>query len=426
MFFRSWANGWGEMGQWSVPYPIIKAVSCGSDLVCAGRTKKYATGFRSGRGVACCPRFPRARTKMSTFVLNMFRSAHTPHDAYVRLMLGVDGVMNAFVSEQLPDVAQLLTLETLQPIATDFVDRQLLPTWADKLFHAFSARSPESGAFVLVEHKSDNDRWVALQLLGYQAQIYDSELRSKKEHEFRQLTPIIPVVVYHGRERWDDPVDFAHLVDRSGGIEMATHNFGYRLVDVVRTPDGNMPKHPELRAMMISLKYVKQIKKHPEVLDVVFSALVGCSTVCVEVTCSYIYAICDASVLELIGRKARSFLDKEAKMFVSIMDALEEKGYVEGIAEGTAKGKVEGKAEGKVDTILVLLNERFGKVPTKAKRRISSASEAQLDVWIRRVLKAKSIDELLADPSSDINPTRHAPNTKAVAKAARRSAVAEP
>jgi hypothetical protein len=180
-----------------------------------------------------------------------------------------------------------------------------------------------------------------------------------------------------------------------------------------------MPRHPELRAMMIALKYGKQINKSPENLDKVFSALVGCSSVCIGVTCGYLYAICDASIRELVDRKAKEYLGKEDSMFVSIMEAVmgegfaagRESGKAEGKEEGKVEGKVEGKAEGKVegfregalsgkvDSLLVLMSEVFGKVPAKVKRRIRTASEAQLETWTRRILKAKSIEELFAEPS---------------------------
>lgn len=66
-------------------------------------------------------------------------------------------------------------------------------------------------------------------------------------------------------------------------------------------------------------------------------------------------------------------------------------------ADGKAEGKAEGDAIGRADTLLDLLAER-GLVPTPEERtRIESCRDAaQLKAWLRRVLSAATVGEILA------------------------------
>ena len=67
----------------------------------------------------------------------------------------------------------------------------------------------------------------------------------------------------------------------------------------------------------------------------------------------------------------------------------------EGEARGEARGKAEGKAEGKREMLLLLLRQRFGRIPAAAVARIATATIEQLDAWFGQGLTASSLDEVL-------------------------------
>ena len=76
--------------------------------------------------------------------------------------------------------------------------------------------------------------------------------------------------------------------------------------------------------------------------------------------------------------------------------------------EGEARGKVQGKRE----ALLLMLRQRFGRVPAATRARIENASVAKLDVWLGRVLSASSLGDVLegvstaAPPNEAMQPTR--------------------
>jgi predicted transposase/invertase (TIGR01784 family) len=65
-------------------------------------------------------------------------------------------------------------------------------------------------------------------------------------------------------------------------------------------------------------------------------------------------------------------------------------------AKDKAEGNAEGKAEGKAEALLKLLGLRFGPPSEATRARAETATIAQLDAWIERVLTAETLDEVLA------------------------------
>jgi len=64
----------------------------------------------------------------------------------------------------------------------------------------------------------------------------------------------------------------------------------------------------------------------------------------------------------------------------------------EGRVEGRAEGRVEGRFEGKQTALLDLLTLKFGEVPLEARTRLDTATESDLDCWLKRVLSAEKLD----------------------------------
>jgi hypothetical protein len=64
-----------------------------------------------------------------------------------------------------------------------------------------------------------------------------------------------------------------------------------------------------------------------------------------------------------------------------------------------AEGRAEGRKEGERALLLRLLRTRFGELPATAMARVESAEIAVLERWGERVLSAKTLAEVLDEPS---------------------------
>jgi flagellar biosynthesis/type III secretory pathway protein FliH len=91
-----------------------------------------------------------------------------------------------------------------------------------------------------------------------------------------------------------------------------------------------------------------------------------------------------------------------------ILREIRDTGMEIGLRKGREQGREQGREEGKEQGMLLLLRdqleERFGKLPPWAMRRLETAGQAQLSPWARRVLGAGSLEDVIGgntEPSRD-------------------------
>ncbi|MGB3274662.1 MAG: DUF4351 domain-containing protein [Castellaniella sp.] len=64
---------------------------------------------------------------------------------------------------------------------------------------------------------------------------------------------------------------------------------------------------------------------------------------------------------------------------------------------GLARGHAEGLVKGKVETLLLLLQRRFGPMDTETTKRIQSAKPAKLETWSLNILDATTLEDVFRD-----------------------------
>jgi hypothetical protein len=88
--------------------------------------------------------------------------------------------------------------------------------------------------------------------------------------------------------------------------------------------------------------------------------------------------------------------------YSAMLDAMSQVGVERIVIEdlvkfGEDRGREQGRLAGEAKTLLKQLALRFGPVPEGIVARVRSASEAELDRWVERVLTAASLDDVFAD-----------------------------
>lgn len=320
----------------------------------------------------------------------------TPHDALFKAVFGqpehARGVLQSVLPAAIVEALDWSTL-TLQP--GSFVDPGLNPSHTDLLYAAAWRGGAAAPVYVLFEHQSRPDRWMPLRLLRYMVRIWEHWL---KDHERAQVLPaIVPVVLYHGDERWSAPQAFDALSDVPETVRPALAQYLVRFVYVLdnlsEIPDDQLRARDSTIAFVdLCIKHVRKGARFVEVLSQSGGLMRKVREThdgreAFQFVVSYILEVNDTKHRQALTAVLLREIGPEAKdILMTIGEQLREEGREQGIQEGER------------GALLRLLRKRFGaQVNDHIERRVAAASPDQIALWLERVLSAGTLAELLAD-----------------------------
>lgn len=108
-------------------------------------------------------------------------------------------------------------------------------------------------------------------------------------------------------------------------------------------------------------------------------------------------AACESLESDL-GRRYGDFIS--AWLFdvsrITLRKLMAQQGY-EYISEFARQFVAEGREEGQKEALVELLGEKFGALADDVRERVRAADGAQLRIWLKRVLKAQTLEQVFAD-----------------------------
>ena len=105
----------------------------------------------------------------------------------------------------------------------------------------------------MFEHKSYPDPLIALQLLRYMVRIWEQSLKQQQS-----LLPIVPLVFYHGPQKWQVALDFVALFDLPEVMKPYVPNYRYWLYDLSQYSDEQIRGGIILQVSLRLLKYIRE------------------------------------------------------------------------------------------------------------------------------------------------------------------------
>lgn len=133
----------------------------------------------------------------------MAEHPHKSHDEFFKASFGRLDIARDYLDQFLPeDVRKELNLEKLERVNGSFVTPELQEFFSDVVYKSpLQIGKEQVWVPFILEHKSGPDPFIHLQLLRYILEVWSEQLKEKKKN--RKLTPIIPIVVYHGDKKWN-------------------------------------------------------------------------------------------------------------------------------------------------------------------------------------------------------------------------------
>lgn len=135
---------------------------------------------------------------------------NNPHDKFFKETFSDIHTARDFLQNYLPEeILALIDLESITPQKDSYIEKELEETFSDLLFQAKINRS-EGYIYFLFEHKSYPSKGISLQLLKYIVNIWEQK---RKESKADKLPVIIPMVVYHGKEKWTGALKLSGMIE---------------------------------------------------------------------------------------------------------------------------------------------------------------------------------------------------------------------
>ena len=270
-----------------------------------------------------------------------------PHDTFIKELIAEKKyaveLLSASLSEKL---SAMLDWTKIRKEPGSFIDEEHRELRSDALFSVSFKSSGELQIYILLEHKSYPYPHIHIQLLEYMCSIYKDQLRQKKEP-----TLVVPVVFYHGREKWSYPVSFLDIFKLPDEVkEMLKENvlnFSYCIFDLNVRQYEKMNLSSNMQSSLFALHHYWHFRQEEYLRE--FGSRVGKlikeDPAFLEKILAYLMAAAKLELKELY----KHIPEKELIQNMGIVELMVEQKKAEGKAEGKVEGKVEGKAEGKAE-----------------------------------------------------------------------------
>ncbi len=233
-------------------------------------------------------------------------------------------------------IADKLDFTKLKMEQGSFIDAKDRERFTDLLFSIPHKQKESIRIYALIEHKSHPEKTVLCQLLSYLAAIYSDK---------KPRTVVIPIVLYHGQQKWKVVRAFSDLLDipedLSNPLRKYIPDFTYELIDL--SPTANIQQYPpRMQAFLASLKEIWYLSKK-EHLEALFQNYLRSlhkqkDKKLVEILLRYFIQSVELLEIEIIVEFADKYISKEAgERVMTIAEQLEKKGIEQGIEKGEQK-----------------------------------------------------------------------------------------
>ena len=315
-----------------------------------------------------------------------------PHDALFKAVFSqvehARGLLMALVPPAFGDRVDWSTLET-EP--GSFIDPRLAHRRSDVLFTVTMRTGPRALLYVLIEHQSEPDPWMALRLHGYVHRVWEHWLRGHKTAT--RIPVVLPVVVHHGESGWTSATALSELydIDRESLEPLAPYfaELRFLLDDLAPMALEQLEGRPMTDYGRLALLLLEQVRSSPDIVADLRRWMPMLARVlrgprgweALALLLEYIFAV-RKSEPEGLPAALEAGLGSEAReAYMSFAQKLID----------------QGRTEGQAEMLLRLVAARFGPAPPSVMDRVRAASGEQLEIWAERILTAASVADVFRD-----------------------------
>ncbi|RAK11697.1 putative transposase/invertase (TIGR01784 family) [Halanaerobium saccharolyticum] len=267
----------------------------------------------------------------------------SPHDSLFKRTLGDKKVAVDFLENYLSDnILKEIDLTDIKIAKDSFIDKDLAESFSDILYNV-SIDGKDGFIYLLFEHKSYFDKMTPIQMLGYITDIwelYDNQTKNER------LPPIIPILIYHGKRKWNYGSRLSGLVEEtSEAISDYIPDHKYLLYDFSKYSDAEIKGQIKLRLFLKLISHIfddnfdNGLREVLPLLIELREKTTGLEYI--ETVVNYILNTGEEISLNELEQKSKNISTEGSAVIMTIAEKI----YHDGKEEGREEGKIENMHE---------------------------------------------------------------------------------
>ena len=327
------------------------------------------------------------------------------HDRFFKMVFSEENNTRTFIKKFFPyDVRKNIDIESLKLIDNEKLSKEYKKYQLDLSFEC-NFKGNKSMLYIIFEHKSDLDRFVLLQILSYMVVTWETNLKQNKE-----MIPIIPIVFYHGKKKWNMSEDFLDQFKSTKSdkdlsfIKRYLPKFKYIVFDTNSISDEKIKKdlkeNINLFFSIAAMKYAKSnfIEPLKNFFSLIYNILETNKNFSIEDIVSILNYIAINYGLERT-KQIISEVGGDKEMIMTLTKKWMMEGEKIGRKEGEKIGRKEGEKIGKLlsaqEMVINAIEAKFDTVPEDIENKVKSISDRErLKKILKAMFKIKNIEEL--------------------------------
>ncbi|MEO5333783.1 MAG: Rpn family recombination-promoting nuclease/putative transposase [Magnetococcus sp. YQC-5] len=246
--------------------------------------------------------------------------------------------------------------------------------------------------YAIMEPQSTVDDIMAVRHILYEMLFYQDLRQSGQIQKGQKFPPVVPIVLYNGKERWTAAMDVDEMIEESPpGLEAYRPHMRYLLVDEHRYQESDLKSMQNGVAALFRLEKSRSLADVRQVIQELIVWLNGPE-----------HQELRRSFAKWLSRILLPRLFKKSGAIPEVMPEMNELEEVRTMLAETAEGWTrewlrQGRQEGEAKILTRQLQRRFGDLPAWVSEKIAKAEPSFLEKWADRVLDTQTLDAVFVD-----------------------------
>jgi hypothetical protein len=311
-----------------------------------------------------------------------------PHDSLFKRVFSNTENAEGLMRVALPrDIAERIEWGTLHLESGSVVDEKLKNVHTDLIFSTQVGGKPAL-IYLLLEHQSSNDRFMALRMLLYVGRVWEQWLHHHPGA--RLLPPIVPLVVHHNERRWSATTVLGNLIDLDPdawpGVAALMPNLRFLVDDLSHAEDGDLKARSRSAYAELGLRMLQRARHSRDFLGEMTSWMAAFRSVVAAPN-----GVAALSALLEYALQVTDVPAEDLRRFAHQLGPTGDEAFMTGAEQLIETGRAKGRAE----ILIKQMTTKFGTLPDTVVQRVKAATVEELDCFAERVLSANSIEEVV-------------------------------